>query len=468
LKKLLPFFFCDFIVVKNDMLRAALDVLNEESNLQKPFIINVDDSDDKSDNDSLMLQPIEEDREDNGEQYDILAKGISLRLGQPSGRKSVIENFSLFLDDDWKGQDLSLHESPELKPIRPELLDNIGDAKERGESVILLSAFSARTGSLSRKDTIEILFTPGRKSTRISEAGSSTDLRRISLRLTEKLVLKKRNPKDDYNLKKVVGTGTFGKVIRAICKKTNKEVAIKRIKKKKLDEMSKGLLQNEIRIHTEIKHESVVCLYDTCETPKYICLIMELCTGGDVFDLLEKEEHLDEIKAAGMIHQIVTAVDYIHNRGVVHRDLKLENILIVKDKIKIADFGFATTIKTQKSLMDGTCGSLNYVAPEVLTKKPYSKACDLWSIGVILYCMLAGYLPFYEFPENGGRPKTFRRIQLGLYDFEDPVWSNVGALAKSVVTGLLTVQVGARLTCEQVAKHQWIRSSANTAKRQMS
>merc|ERR1719173_76090 len=143
--------------------------------------------------------------------------------------------------------------------------------------------------------------------------------------------------------------------------------------------------------------------------------------------------------------QIISTVSWLHGRCVVHRDLKLENILIAKQrpnkstmsvKIKIADFGFATTIKTQQSLIEGTCGSLNYVAPEVLTRRPYTKACDLWSIGVILYSMLAGYLPFYE-EDIGGRSKTFRKIQQGIYDFDDPVWKGVSYLAKSVIKGLL-------------------------------
>merc|ERR1712060_39837 len=277
--------------------------------------------------------------------------------------------------------------------------------------------------------------------------------------------------KDHYDFdKKVLGKGTFGKVRRAVSKETKEEEAIKKIRKKKLNKANRALLENEIRILRQIKHERIVGLYDVLETKKSIFLIMELCSGGDAFDLVDKEKYLSEEEASGLTKQIVAAVDYIHGRGVVHRDLKLENILVVNQKskttpvrIKIADFGFATTIKTQDSPIEGTCGSLNYVAPEVLTGRPYTKACDLWSVGVILYAMLAGYLPFYD-EDIGGRAKTFRKIQQGIYDFDDRVWFGVSDLAKSVIKGLLTVKVDARLNCNQLAKDRWIQSYSDTAK----
>jgi len=302
-------------------------------------------------------------------------------------------------------------------------------------------------------------------------------MRRISLHLNEKLILKEGNIKEHYELCEVLGTGSFGKVQRALSKETKYEVAIKRIKKKKIDRVNRALLENEIRILREIKHHSVVGLLDVYESNKCICLVMELCSGGDIFDWLDKEEHLDEVRACGVITQIAAAVDYLHNRGVVHRDLKLENILIVKQdedvktkpiRVKIADFGFATTIKSPNALIQGTCGSLNYVAPEVLTGKPYTKACDYWSIGVILYAMLGGYLPFYVEPDEGGRAKTFRKIQQGIYDFDDPDWEEVEDLGKSVINSLLTVKVSSRLTCKNLAKHRWVRLRSETAKRSLS
>jgi len=435
-----------------------------------------EDSDEKNSNDnnsrgSLPLQTIVENRSDDRDLGDILKKGMSFRLGMPRMRTSVVEDVNLVqTGNDLDSKDYERAESSSFGRIHPDLLNSCIDEKQRSESQHSIP--SVHRG-ISQRDKIQVIFTPKRKSIQITEA-ISWDKRRISLRLTEKLILKQSDPKDHYDIsQEVLGTGTFGTVRGAVNKLTKKEVAIKRIKKKKLDEGNRALLENEIRILRQIKHESIVCLFDVCETNKYICLIMELCSGGDVFDWVDAEEHLDEARASGVIQQIATAVDYLHGRGVVHRDLKLENILIVNQKgiskrtpavVKIADFGFATTIKTQNSLIEGTCGSLNYVAPEVLTRRPYTKACDLWSIGVILYAMLAGYLPFYE-EDIGGRSKTFRKIQQGIYDFDDPVWRGVSDLAKSVIKGLLTVKVAARLKCNQLANHQWIRSCSESAKR---
>jgi len=405
------------------------------------------------------LEPIQETFKIQN--LDVNMRAKSLRLGQPRIRTSFIETVDLLAIMESVSEsklDLPPVSSPDM-PTKTRL--TLSDAEEKaGSSNVNRPKLRGRS-----KDKLEVLCTPRRKSTRIS-LDLTHDMRRISINLNEKLVLKEGNIKELYKLHEVLGIGSFGKVRRASLKETGQEVAVKRIKKKKIDRVNRALLENEIRILREIKHQSVVALLDAYESDRYICLVMELCIGGDIFDWLDTEEHLDEVRACGIIVQIAEAVDYLHGRGVVHRDLKLENILIVKNDeaarnksicVKIADFGFATTIKKPDSLIQGTCGSLNYVAPEVLSGRPYTKACDYWSIGVILYAMLGGYLPFYVEPEDGGRAKTFRKIQQGRYDYEDPDWKVVGDLAKSVVDGLLTVNVSSRLSCKQLASHRWVR-----------
>jgi tRNA A-37 threonylcarbamoyl transferase component Bud32 len=468
----------------DEEFRAVLDSIK----YTKPTATSCEDTDEKSciDNKSpekMDLQTIDEDQADSGddlEEMDFLfRRGVSFHLGHPKIKTSYVENVDVLnfgnYASDSKIQEMDTR-SPSLKKVHPGLLESCTETSERSDSVILISTASGTDRSISIRDKIEVICTPKRKSIRISQT-NTLDMRRISLRLGVSLVLKQGNPKNKFEIHEVLGSGTFGKVRRAICKSTKQEVAIKRIKKKKLDQMNKSLLENEIRILREIKHDSIVRLYDVWETKKYYCLIMELCSSGDVFDWLEEEEHFDEVRASGVLHQIVTAVEYLHARGVVHRDLKLENLLIGKQKpnsdkksvvVKIADFGFATTIKTPDAKIEGTCGSLNYVAPEVLTGRPYTKECDLWSVGVILYTMLAGFLPFYEDEESGGRGKTFRRIQQGIYDLDDDVWFKVGDLAKTVVRGLLTVKVSERLRSNQVAKHRWIRSCSGAARRSTS
>jgi len=408
----------------------------------------VSNSDEKCDiaNGSRAFQRIEEiDEEsfsDNCDEEDIRTKKVSFGLGAP--QTMWIEEHLLETGD--------------------------GNLDSKADECLFLSVDEKdRTESIKSIKSISLILTPKEKSIEIFE-----DTSRISLRLNEKLILTQRDPKDYYHIdKKVLGKGTFGKVRRAVRIGKKEEVAIKKIRKNKLDTTNRALLENEIRILREIKHESIVCLHEVLETKKHIFLIMELCSGGDAFDLVDKEKYLSEEEAAGLTQQIVAAVDYIHGRGVVHRDLKLENILIVDWKlvsktasvrIKIADFGFATTFKPPNALIEGTCGSLNYVAPEVLTGRPYTKACDLWSIGVILYAMLAGYLPFYD-KDIGGRAKTFQKIQNGIYDFKKPVWRGVSESARSVIKGLLQVKVDERLKCNDLGKHRWIRYYCDIAKK---
>jgi len=436
-----------------------------------PIITNeLSIDDDFKDADGNNLEPIQETFE--AQNLEINVRSKSLRLGQPRIRTSFIETVDLLaIMESVSEAKLNLSPVSESKEFTPKL-DNkplsISDNEEKARSSDVKRPKTRRTS----KEKLEVLCTPKKKSTRIS-LDLTNDMRRISLNLHEKLVLKEGNIKDLYNLHEVLGVGCFGKVQRASSKETGQEVAVKRIKKKKIDQVNRALLENEIRILREIKHHSVVGLLDVYESERYICLVFELCIGGDIFDWLDKEEHLDEVRACGIILQIAAAVDYLHGRGVVHRDLKLENILIVKTAeaerrksvyVKIADFGFATTIKKPDALIQGTCGSLNYVAPEVLTGKPYTKSCDYWSIGVILYAMLGGYLPFYVEPEDGGRAKTFRNIQQGIYDYEDPDWEKVGDLAKSVIDGLLTVDVSARISCKQLASHRWVRLRSQSIK----
>jgi len=438
---------------------------NELSIDDEPIDVNDIKIQEDTDDNKSMLSPIKENLSVPDEENFFAVKSNTFRLGQPRIRTSFIETVDLLaIMESVSGKNLNLSPVRQTEKLSEKLITglSLSDGEEK----------TGNSNLTSPKDKMEVVCIPRRKSTRIS-VDLTHDMRRISLHLHEKPVLKEGDVKDFYELKEVLGAGNFGKVRRALSKENGEEVAVKRIRKKKIDQVNRALLENEIRILRKIKHHSVVGLLDAYESPKYISMVMELCSGGDIFDWLDKEERLDEVRACAILVQIAAAVEYLHAKGVVHRDLKLENILIVKlDEaarkkpicVKIADFGFATTIAKPNELINGTCGSLNYVAPEVLSGKPYTKACDNWSVGVILYAMLGGYLPFYVEPEDGGRAKTFRNIQKGDYDYDDPDWEKVGELAKSVVNGLLTVKVSSRLTCKQLANHRWVRLRSSTAK----
>ncbi|KAK7078576.1 Calcium/calmodulin-dependent protein kinase type 1, partial [Halocaridina rubra] len=182
-------------------------------------------------------------------------------------------------------------------------------------------------------------------------------------------------------------------------------------------------------------------------------------TGGELFDRIVEKGSYTEKDASDLIRQVLEAVDYMHDQGVVHRDLKPENLLYYSpdedSKIMISDFGLSKM--EDSGIMATACGTPGYVAPEVLAQKPYGKAVDVWSIGVIAYILLCGYPPFYD--ENDAN--LFAQILKGEFEFDSPYWDEISDSAKDFIRQLMCVDVEKRYTCKQSLGHPWI--SGNTA-----
>jgi len=192
-------------------------------------------------------------------------------------------------------------------------------------------------------------------------------------------------------------------------------------------------------------------------------LVMELVTGGELFDRIVEKGSYTEKMAADTIFTLCDALDCLHQKKIVHRDLKPENILYsdTTDKavIKVADFGLARMV-SDNDIMKTACGTPGYVAPEILNNKGYdSSAVDLWSTGVILYILLCGFPPFYE----EELPALFDSILNARYDFPSPWWDKVSDGAKSCVKQLLELDPTKRLTAEQVKDHEWIKTASDIA-----
>ncbi|XP_039941469.1 calcium/calmodulin-dependent protein kinase type 1G isoform X2 [Hirundo rustica] len=257
------------------------------------------------------------------------------------------------------------------------------------------------------------------------------------------------NIRKTFIFMEALGSGAFSEVFLVKQKSTGKLFALKCIKKSPLNRDSS--LENEIAVLKKIKHENIVTLEDIYESTTHFYLVMQLVSGGELFDRILERGVYTEKDASLVIHQVLTAVKYLHENGIVHRDLKPENLLYLtpeeNSKIMITDFGLSKM--EQNGIMSTACGTPGYVAPEVLAQKPYSKAVDCWSIGVITYILLCGYPPFYEETES----KLFEKIKEGYYEFESPFWDDISESAKDFIRHLLEKNPSARFTCEEALRH---------------
>ncbi|XP_075219844.1 calcium/calmodulin-dependent protein kinase I isoform X3 [Lycorma delicatula] len=211
-----------------------------------------------------------------------------------------------------------------------------------------------------------------------------------------------------------------------------------------------------------LTHPNIVQLLETFEDKHKVYLVMELVTGGELFDRIVEKGSYTEKDASDLIRQVLEAVDYMHEQGVVHRDLKPENLLYYSpdedSKIMISDFGLSKM--EDSGIMATACGTPGYVAPEVLAQKPYGKAVDVWSIGVISYILLCGYPPFYD--ENDAN--LFAQILKGEFEFDSPYWDDISDSAKDFIRQLMCVDVEKRYTCRQALAHPWISGNAASNK----
>jgi len=262
-----------------------------------------------------------------------------------------------------------------------------------------------------------------------------------------------------YDVGDELGRGAFSVVKVGTNRKTKDRVAIKIIDRNDVGKDYEKNLRMEMDILRRVDHPNIISLHEMIEAGNKLYFVMELVTGGELFDRIVEKGSYSEEDAKVLVRKIVSAIDYLHKQNIAHRDLKPENLLVksIDDdtEVKIADFGLSKIIDKDK-MMQTACGTPGYVAPEVLNAEGYDKEVDMWSVGVITYILLCGFPPFY----SESVPEVFEQIMKAEYDYPEEYWDEISAEAKDFIDHLLVVDVAKRLTAEQSLNHPWLRQSS--------
>jgi len=261
---------------------------------------------------------------------------------------------------------------------------------------------------------------------------------------------------------KVLGQGYFAVVKVGKDLKTGEEVAVKFVKKSLVER--EETLANEIDILGSIQHANVVGLRAIFDTEETLFIVMELMKGGELYEEIVRRKSFTEKDASHIMKQLISALAYLHERGIVHRDLKLENLLLVKDgalDIKLADFGLSK-LYSGKALQTA-CGTPFYVAPDILMGSGYGTAVDMWASGILLYVLLSGRLPFAADSDA----ELFKLIIDAEVVWKSPQFDTVSEDAKDLISKLLVVDPDQRYTAKEALEHPWIQSQAKSSESQL-
>ncbi|ERN03738.1 hypothetical protein AMTRI_Chr05g65760 [Amborella trichopoda] len=257
-----------------------------------------------------------------------------------------------------------------------------------------------------------------------------------------------------YEVGRTIGEGTFAKVKFAQNTETGENVAMKVMAKSTiLRHKMVDQIKREISIMKLVRHPNIIRLREVLASRTKIYIILEFITGGELFDKIVDQCKLSERESRRYFQQLIDAVDYCHSKGVFHRDLKPENLLLdAQGNLKISDFGLSALPQQGVDLLHTTCGTPNYVAPEVLSHNGYNgAAADVWSCGVILYVLMAGYRPFDE----TDLANLYRKINVA--DFSCPSWFSAGA--RSLIHRILDPDPESRITIQAIRNDPWFRKN---------
>lgn len=279
---------------------------------------------------------------------------------------------------------------------------------------------------------------------------------------------------ESYSVGKKLGSGTYS-IVREGIPMTNDmstsfsrldsqkheqqqgSYAIKIVPKMSLSREDKIGLKSEVEILHSLKHPNIIELHAVYREKKFYYLVLEHMKGGELFQRIVAKKRYSELDAGRVCKTLVATIAFLHDNKIAHRDIKPENLLLISRtddvRVKIADFGFAKRV-TSPECLTTRCGSPNYVAPEIISKVPYGVAVDMWSIGVVLYILLCGYLPFAD----KNYVNLYRKIKNAQFVFQSSVWDNISQDAKDFISALLVANPKKRLTAKDALKHSWLRT----------
>ena len=263
---------------------------------------------------------------------------------------------------------------------------------------------------------------------------------------------------DIYDIKQKLGKGKFGLVKLGINKETKQKVAVKIMNKKNMDSSDLELVRTEIEILKICQHPYIIKLYDVFENIDYIYIIMEHCSGGDLFSFIKKRNFmLREEKVVVIMYKLCKAVYYVHSYGIAHRDIKPENVLLTSESedadVRLLDFGLSKIVGPNQKCTE-PYGTLTYCAPEIILDKPYLKTVDSWSLGVMTYLMLSGSLPFSGKDEH----EIAKNVVYSKVDFErKPIWKEISKEAKDFISKLLEKDLKKRIEMKEALEDPWFK-----------
>ncbi|XP_039977795.1 serine/threonine-protein kinase DCLK3 [Xiphias gladius] len=266
-----------------------------------------------------------------------------------------------------------------------------------------------------------------------------------------------------YEIGRVVGDGNFAVVRECRRRDSRQTLAVKIVERSKLIGRE-HMMQNELSLLGSLCHPRIVRLFAHHHTHAHSYLVMELVSGGDLFEAISERGKFSEAEAGLMVSDMSEALNYIHGKSIVHRDLKPENLLVEYEaagicRLKLGDFGLAMVVTEPVSTI---CGTPTYVAPEILCETGYGVAVDVWALGVILYILLCGFPPFRS--RDRDQEELFQLIKQGKFHFLSPYWDPISEEARGLVRALIQPDPTVRLTAEQTLLHPWVKAMASVCR----